>query len=79
MKMYEVLTVIGFIALLVILIYISKWELRAVQKGDSELWCHLHTGYKKIEPDMVEGLHPNGKWLFKNGSARSCEVVKLND
>lgn len=81
MKRYTepVLITLGVVALLVVLNYISRWELREVQSGKSELWCHLHTGYKKIDPDNVIGLHSNGKWLFNNGSARSCEVVKLDD
>lgn len=64
------------IALIMGLARAATQELRDVQSGKSELWCHLHTGFQKIEPDMVEGLHSNGNWLFRNGSARSCEVVK---
>ena len=72
------LIVVAIVALLVLLNRISTVELREVQSGESELWCHLHTGYQKIEPSNVSGLHSNGKWLFKDGgSARSCEVVKL--
>lgn len=68
---------IGIAALIVILHLISTIELREVQSGESELWCHLHKGYQMIDPDNVSGLHSNGKWLFKDGgSARSCEVVK---
>lgn len=76
--MEPILLTLGVIALIWLLTYVSLWELRAVQSGDSELWCHLHTGYKKIDPDNVVGLHSNGKWLFTNGSARACEVIKVN-
>ena len=68
---------IGIAALIVILDRIGTAELREVQSGKAELWCHLHTGYQKIEPSNVSGLHSNGKWLFKDGgSARACEVIK---
>lgn len=67
------------IAILYALARVTTVELKAVQSGKSELWCHLHTGWKLIDPEKVVGLHSNGKWLFKNGSARACEVVKVND
>ena len=76
-----VVTVVSiFTALVVVMVRMENIEVRAVQSGESELWCHLHKGYQKIEPSNVKGLHSNGKWLFNDGgSARACEVVKLND
>ena len=71
-----VLIAVSIVTLLIVLERISTTELRAVQNGESELWCHLHKGYQMIEPDNVKGLHSNGKWLFTNGSASACEVVK---
>ena len=66
-----------FTALVVLMVRMENLEVREVQSGESDLWCHLHKGYQKIEPNNVKGLHSNGKWLFKDGgSARSCEVVK---
>ena len=70
------LLILGIITLLMALVWVQTTDLREVQSGESELWCHLHTGWQKIEPENVEGLHSNGKWLFNNGSARACEVVK---
>ena len=85
MKYLERYTKVALIALTVVaiievIVHIADVEIRAVMKGESHLWCHLHTGYQKIEPSNIKGLHSNGKWLFKDGgSASSCEVIKVND
>lgn len=74
------LIVASFIALVIGRSLVTPEELHDVQSGKSVLWCHLHTGYQKIDPSNIKGLHTNGKWLFKDGgSASSCEVVKVND
>lgn len=71
-----VLIALTVVTLIVWLAHVQVPELRQIQSGESELWCHLHTGWQKIEPENVKGLHTNGKWIFSNGSARSCEVVE---
>lgn len=74
------LITLAVIALIEGIAHIADAEIRAVMKGESHLWCHLHTGYQKIKPSNIKGLHHNGKWLFKDGgSASSCEVIKVND
>ena len=65
------------VALVDVILRVSDVGLRAVQKGESDLWCHLHMGYQKIEPENIKGIHSSGRWLFKDGgSAIACEVVK---
>ena len=50
-------------------------DLRAVQSGVITLQCHMQDGMRTIAPNQVVGML-DGVWLFKNGHARNCEVIK---
>lgn len=55
--------------------YAASGELRAVQSGELELRCVINDETRTIAPSQVTGLM-DGVWLFENGHARNCEVVK---
>lgn len=50
-------------------------ELRAVQSGEAVLVCAMKDGARVIAPSRVTGF-ADGVWLFDNGHARNCEVIK---
>lgn len=50
-------------------------ELYAVQAGELTLVCVMKDGERTIAPNQIEGLM-DGVWLFKNGHARNCSVIK---
>ena len=58
--------------------YAFSSELRAVQSGELELRCVINDEARTISPSQVTGLM-DGVWLFENGRARNCEVVKGGD
>lgn len=49
--------------------------LAGVQSGELELHCEFATGRRQINPAKVVDFK-DGRWLFTNGSAKNCEVVK---
>ena len=55
--------------------YAANGDLRAVQSGELELRCVINDEARTIAPSQVTGLM-DGVWLFSNGHARNCEVVK---
>lgn len=55
--------------------YAASGDLRAVQSGEVELVCVMRDEARTINPNQVTGLM-DGVWLFDNGHARNCEVVK---
>lgn len=55
--------------------YAASSELRAVQSGELELRCVINDEARTIAPSQVTGLM-DGVWLFENGHARNCEVIK---
>lgn len=55
--------------------YAASSELRAVQSGELELRCVINDEARTIAPSQVTGLM-DGAWLFSNGHARNCEVIK---
>ena len=55
--------------------YAASADLRAVQSGELELRCVINDEARTIAPSQVTGLM-DGVWLFENGHARNCEVVK---
>lgn len=63
------------IALLALVSYAFEDNLRAVQAGEVELVCWMKDGERVIDPDMVIGFIDD-TWLFKNGSARRCRIIK---
>ena len=44
-----------------------------IRSGDKSLYCEMNDGYRKIDGKLVVDFQ-DGNWLFKNGSARNCEV-----
>ena len=58
--------------------YAASGELRAVQSGEVELVCVMRGDARTINPNQVTGLM-DGVWLFSNGHARNCEVIKGGD
>ncbi len=58
--------------------YAASGDLRAVQSGEVELVCVMKDEARTIKPNQVTGLM-DGVWLFENGHARNCEVVKGGD
>ncbi len=55
--------------------YAASGELRSVQSGELELRCVINDESRTIAPNQVTGLM-DGVWLFDNGHARNCEVIK---
>ena len=67
---------------LIVIICSAAWlnhslnsELRAVQAGELTLRCVINDEARTIAPNQVVGLM-DGVWLFENGHARNCEVIK---
>ena len=58
--------------------YAASGELRAVQSGELTLVCAMKDEARTIAPSQVTGLM-DGVWLFENGHARNCEVVRGGD
>lgn len=50
-------------------------RLAKVQSGEVELVCLLKDGERVIPPEMVTGLLDD-TWVFKNGSAKRCRIIK---
>lgn len=44
-----------------------------IRRDNKSLHCEMSDGYRKIDGDLVVDFQ-DGNWLFKNGSARNCEV-----
>ena len=70
---------------LIVIICSAAWinhslnsELYAVQAGELTLVCVMKDGARTIAPNQVVGLQ-DGVWLFDNGHARNCEVIKRGD
>lgn len=53
-------------------------ELYAVQAGELTLVCVMKDGERAIDPDKVVDL-VDGVWVFENGHARNCKVIKRGD
>ena len=58
--------------------YAASGDQRKVQAGEVELVCVMKDEARTIAPNQVTGLM-DGVWLFENGHARNCEVVKGGD
>ena len=58
--------------------YAASGDLRKVQSGELTLVCVLKDEARTIAPSQVTGLM-DGVWLFDNGHARNCEVIKGGD
>lgn len=55
--------------------YAASRDLRAVQSGELTLRCVINDEARTIAPSQVTGLM-DGVWLFSNGHAKNCEVIK---
>lgn len=53
-------------------------ELYAVQAGELTLVCVMKDEERTIAPNQVAGLQ-DGVWIFENGHARNCAVIKGGD
>lgn len=75
----ELLLVSAIIGLIILLnIVLSDNTLEQAQAGVITLQCHMKDGVRVIDPGKVVGL-VDGVWVFENGSAKSCEVIKRGD
>lgn len=55
--------------------YALDAELRSVQRGELALVCSFKNGKRTIEPSRVIS-YTDGAWVFDNGYARNCEIIK---
>lgn len=58
--------------------YSLNSELYAVQAGELTLRCVINDEARTIAPSQVVGLM-DGVWLFENGHARNCEIIKMGE
>lgn len=73
--MNKVIALIVIVCSLAWLNHSLSSELYAVQAGELTLVCVINDEVRTIAPNQVTGLM-DGVWLFENGYARNCEVVK---
>lgn len=46
-----------------------------LKSGDKSLECLFSDGWRDIPKDKIVGLDDvSGRWLFTNGSAKTCEI-----
>ena len=76
--MNKVIALIAIVCSMAWLNHSLSSELYAVQSGEVELVCVLKDGERVIAPSQVTGLM-DGVWLFQNGHARNCKVIKGGD
>ena len=58
--------------------YWFSTDLRSVQSGEVTLVCVMKDESRTIALNQVTGLM-DGVWLFENGHAKNCEVIKGGD
>ena len=58
--------------------YYLSADLRKVQSGEVTLVCVMKDEARTIAPSQVTGLM-DGLWLFENGHAKNCAVIKGGD
>ena len=76
--MNKVIALIAIVCSMAWLNHSLSSELYAVQSGELELRCVINDEARTIAPSQVTGLM-DGVWLFDNGHARNCEVIKGGD
>ncbi len=59
-------------------IVLSDYTLEQAQAGVITLQCHMKDGVRTINPNLIDGLM-DGVWLFKNGHAKNCAIIKGGD
>lgn len=74
-KLILVLTGIAISFCFAAINYAASADLRAVKSGEAKLVCDMKGGERVIDPDKVVDLL-DGVWVFTNGSAKNCEVIK---
>lgn len=77
-KLVLVLTGIAISFCFAAINYAASGDLRAVKSGEAELVCDMKDGARVIDPVKVVDL-VDGVWVFDNGHARNCEVIKGGD
>jgi len=46
-----------------------------IKNGDKQLECLFNDGWRVVSPDKIVGIDEvNDRWLFTNGSAKTCEI-----
>lgn len=76
--MNKVLALIAIVCSMAWLNHSLSSELYAVQSGELTLVCVINDETRTIAPSQVTGLM-DGVWLFSNGHARNCAVIKGGD
>lgn len=74
-RLGQVLAGVAMAVAITAISYALDADLRAVQRGELTLVCEMKDGERVIDPEMVTGLL-DGVWVFKNGYARNCKVIK---
>jgi len=69
------------LSFLVVMLLTSIWLHReeklliaAVKSNEVALLCHLDTGLKKIDPNLILDFS-DGVWFFTNGYSKTCELI----
>ena len=76
--MNKVIALIAIVCSMAWLNHSLSSELHAVQSGELTLVCVMKDEARTIAPSQVVD-QMDGVWLFDNGHARNCEVVKGGD
>lgn len=74
-QMSRLVLVLAGVAVAAAISYALDADLRGVQSGELTLVCVMKDGDRVIAASRVTGF-VDGVWLFDNGHARNCEVVK---
>jgi len=46
-----------------------------IKNGDKKLECLFNDGWRDIPKEKFVGIDDvNGRWIFSNGSAKTCEI-----
>lgn len=81
MKNKEPLIFWGTIAFIVIMIgtniTLDKMYINKFQTGEYQLECQMEDGYRLIEPSKIVDVDLDTQtFVFTNGSATNCKVIK---
>ncbi len=79
MQMNNILMLAVMAGLVILLnIVLSDYTLEQAQAGVITLQCHMKDGVRTIKPNQIDGLM-DGVWLFENGHAKNCAIIKGGD
>lgn len=73
--MNKIIALIAIVCSMAWLNHSLSSDLYAVQSGELTLRCVINDETRTIAPSQVTGLM-DGVWLFENGHARNCELIK---